>query len=709
MNPTTEGLIRAAHANPNDSLPYMVLADFLEEGGDEKHAHALRFAVEHGAHDRAVTEPDGYTASTEEPGVHLSPSGVHVNLPGKQLVLPVSPRQLSHDLLRRFRALQRGNEPRTREEHKDPSVFDRKHHLLRRIAFANRFFGARPEQRMVGAKLEALLNHGSEARIAKGAESDYGEEFTVKLPGHRRMPLVRAWHYLPQEQRASLLDNLRTHPESPTDSPEHWTHTLREHRGNGLSAAVDNYLSSGHLFREEHKFPGILHEAGLPGVSYHGLSVAPGGMRLDTEDFTTRDHMPDRDLSLRIDRKKKGTPTKLQRLPAEDMSPAALAAAEVLAKLGAPNIVKPTPGPMKPVPGMPPSPRKKTRESDYLTRIMGQSGRRILGEDELAHALSLHAEGHHPVAIADALARKFPERPVVSGATVSRAVGYKRRKPVTELQAYALHLAAQGHSPKNIRLLVALHPKSKAKLPAPLRLARPGDNMDAAKPTGADLRKHPSLNKTAFAQHLGHVWKTGTPEMRKQVKAIATGRGIHSAETPDAYARLGELLKQSNDPTHLGIAAKYNWKRASRTASLDEHIAAVLRKHNAAGLDADELYHKAGAANNIDKVVKHLTRYLPSGPLSGEAFKGVLTEDHVRRSLLRLREGARDRMHGAKKATWDRLLQTVAERHNPAVLPVLKKEAAAVRRAVKFERKAADSQASRSSFDTFYHSVRLRG
>lgn len=110
----------------------------------------------------------------------------------------------------------------------------------------------------------------------------YEEQFTVKVPGQRRpVPLVRAWHLLPAADRqriASLAPRVGMGDDSePTlYPPGHasgsggYDYHIREARGNHLAALVEEWLNSGNLFNEEHRFPDVLQLAGLSHpVQYH--------------------------------------------------------------------------------------------------------------------------------------------------------------------------------------------------------------------------------------------------------------------------------------------------------------------------------------------------------------------------------------------------------------------------------------------------------
>lgn len=110
----------------------------------------------------------------------------------------------------------------------------------------------------------------------------YEEQFTVKVPGQRRpVPLVRAWHLLPAADRqriASLAPRVgmgddsepTLHPPGHASGSGGYDYHIREARGNHLAALVEEWLNSGNLFNEEHRFPDVLQLAGLSHpVQYH--------------------------------------------------------------------------------------------------------------------------------------------------------------------------------------------------------------------------------------------------------------------------------------------------------------------------------------------------------------------------------------------------------------------------------------------------------
>lgn len=110
----------------------------------------------------------------------------------------------------------------------------------------------------------------------------YEEQFTIKVPGQRRpVPLVRAWHLLPAADRqriASLAPRVGTgddseptlHPPGHASGSGGYDYHIREARGNHLAALVEEWLNSGNLFNEEHRFPDVLQLAGLSHpVQYH--------------------------------------------------------------------------------------------------------------------------------------------------------------------------------------------------------------------------------------------------------------------------------------------------------------------------------------------------------------------------------------------------------------------------------------------------------
>lgn len=110
----------------------------------------------------------------------------------------------------------------------------------------------------------------------------YEEQFTIKVPGQRRpVPLVRAWHLLPAADRqriASLAPRVgmgddsepTLHPPGHASGSGGYDYHIREARGNHLAALVEEWLNSGNLFNEEHRFPDVLQLAGLSHpVQYH--------------------------------------------------------------------------------------------------------------------------------------------------------------------------------------------------------------------------------------------------------------------------------------------------------------------------------------------------------------------------------------------------------------------------------------------------------
>ncbi len=111
------------------------------------------------------------------------------------------------------------------------------------------------------------------------APASYAEWFKVKLPGQRTpVTIDRAWFFLSAEQKATIAAKLPHVTNQDTEgnsikgfrlgSPltddyglagrDHWEWTIKEHRGNVLSAAVDVWLDSGGLFDEEEQFFKVL-------------------------------------------------------------------------------------------------------------------------------------------------------------------------------------------------------------------------------------------------------------------------------------------------------------------------------------------------------------------------------------------------------------------------------------------------------------------
>jgi len=104
----------------------------------------------------------------------------------------------------------------------------------------------------------------------------YDQWFTVAVPGvTTRQPLTFTWYTMTDEQRNAFNDAMRRigYDEDGTKiqdngkggglSPDTYDWALREARGNGLKAAIELWLNSGTLFRNEVDFLKVLKLAGI--------------------------------------------------------------------------------------------------------------------------------------------------------------------------------------------------------------------------------------------------------------------------------------------------------------------------------------------------------------------------------------------------------------------------------------------------------------
>lgn len=115
------------------------------------------------------------------------------------------------------------------------------------------------------------------------APADYGEWFKYKPKGSRsEIDIDRLWYHLTPEQRAKISADLPhvTNQDENGDiqdsyrlggkdeyglsGADHWSHYIKEARGNVLKAAKEIWLNGGSIFGSEHEFMDIMRLGGVP-------------------------------------------------------------------------------------------------------------------------------------------------------------------------------------------------------------------------------------------------------------------------------------------------------------------------------------------------------------------------------------------------------------------------------------------------------------
>ena len=105
-------------------------------------------------------------------------------------------------------------------------------------------------------------------------DHDYNNWFRIKPAGARTaVPLDRAWHFLPTEQRQRIAElaprvhwdegDVELAPPGRKHGNGGYDQALREKRGNPLAALVESWLTSGAMFSEESGFQKVLKLAGV--------------------------------------------------------------------------------------------------------------------------------------------------------------------------------------------------------------------------------------------------------------------------------------------------------------------------------------------------------------------------------------------------------------------------------------------------------------
>ena len=123
------------------------------------------------------------------------------------------------------------------------------------------------------------------SRIAadEGNVSNYftADPKDLGIGGRSPIPVERTWHYLPQAVKEQIADraprigyedpetqegSLTVHKDrgSSIASPDHYDYTVKQHRGNHLSALRDIWHDSGHLFGNEADLKKFYKLAGYP-------------------------------------------------------------------------------------------------------------------------------------------------------------------------------------------------------------------------------------------------------------------------------------------------------------------------------------------------------------------------------------------------------------------------------------------------------------
>lgn len=123
------------------------------------------------------------------------------------------------------------------------------------------------------------------SRVAED-NGDVSNYFTAQpkdlgIGGRSPIPVERTWHFLPQGMRQTIAERaprigyqdpdtqdgpLVVHPDTggSISSEDHYAYTLRQHRGNHLSALRDIWHDSGHLFGNEAELKKVYKLAGYP-------------------------------------------------------------------------------------------------------------------------------------------------------------------------------------------------------------------------------------------------------------------------------------------------------------------------------------------------------------------------------------------------------------------------------------------------------------
>jgi len=283
-----EQLIQNVHRNPKDALAYHMLSDALEESGRVKEAGAIRHLVNLGAHEQAAVVPT--RESNEQIGIHTS----GVSLRG--LHIPYHRDRHEARLMREYGNLLAEHGRGTREEHADPTAFDKKHEILSRLGHLQSTFAVKGTPRHVnGLKLLSLLK--SRGHFYVDWDSRFAEyPSNARRVGTPKAPGIHTAAQVYDDDRNEAVGHEHLMGfRRPKGTP---TRLSREddvvaHGESALPALIDHLIATRHpaheVFRRAATMPGgritLRKRSNVDDILYRGEHPFPG-VSTDAAGFT---------------------------------------------------------------------------------------------------------------------------------------------------------------------------------------------------------------------------------------------------------------------------------------------------------------------------------------------------------------------------------------------------------------------------------------